>query len=274
VRSGARRLRRRSRRFVGRFLVVALLIGGAFAVVTLYRHGYIRPNNPSLQDYPVRGVDVSSFQGTIDWPQLVSAGTLGFAFIKATEGAHTHDARFLQNWTATRGLIARAPYHFFSFCSGGDEQAQNFLRFLPDTGELPAGVDIEFAGNCQHRPSYAVIREQLKIFLNDVESVTRRKPIIYVNRTSYARIVVPAVDTRGDHRTARGLVPRAHLLAVRGERPRGRRGQADRPRRVRRHDERLRAAAPPWSPVTRSQMRRSSLFWNWNTRPSSSTTST
>jgi len=189
VRSGARRLRRRSRRFVGRFLVVALLIGGAFAVVTLYRHGYIRPNNPSLQDYPVRGVDVSSFQGTIDWPQLVSAGTLGFAFIKATEGAHTHDARFLQNWTATRGLIARAPYHFFSFCSGGDEQAQNFLRFLPDTGELPAGVDIEFAGNCQHRPSYAVIREQLKIFLNDVESVTRRKPIIYVNRTSYARIV-------------------------------------------------------------------------------------
>jgi len=37
VRSGARRLRRRSRRFVGRFLVVALLIGGAFAVVTLYR---------------------------------------------------------------------------------------------------------------------------------------------------------------------------------------------------------------------------------------------
>ncbi|TMK54669.1 MAG: hypothetical protein E6G59_02025 [Actinobacteria bacterium] len=162
---------------------------GAFAVVTLYRHGYIRPNNPSLQDYPVRGVDVSSFQGAIDWPQLVSAGTLGFAFIKATEGAHTHDARFLQNWTATSGLIARAPYHFFSFCSGGDEQAQNFLRFLPDTGELPAGVDIEFAGNCKHRPSYAVIRQQLRIFLNDVESVTRRKPIIYVNGASYARIV-------------------------------------------------------------------------------------
>jgi lysozyme len=189
VRSDARRRRRRSRRSAGFLVVVIVLAAGALAIIRLYQHGYIRPNNPSLSDYPVRGVDVSSFQGAIDWPQLVSSGTLSFAFIKATEGAQVHDKRFLQNWVASAGLVARAPYHFFSFCTGGHEQAQNFLQFIPDYGELPAGVDVEFAGNCKHYPSFTVVRRQLQIFLKEVEAVTHRKPIIYVNRTSYARIV-------------------------------------------------------------------------------------
>lgn len=189
MRGGARRERRRSRRFVGWLLVLFVVVVGAYAVVQLYDRGYIRPQNPSLADYPVRGVDVSSFQGTIDWPQLVSSGSLRFAFIKATEGAHTHDAKFLQNWNAARGLVARGAYHFFSFCSGGEEQAQNFLRFAPASGELPPGVDIEFAGNCKHYPAFSFVRQELQIFLNELEAATHRKPVLYVNRTSYARIV-------------------------------------------------------------------------------------
>jgi len=182
-------VRRRSRRFVGWLLFLALVVGGAFAVVALYDRGFIRPNDPTLADYPVRGVDVSSFQGAIDWPTLVSSGSLRFAFIKATEGAHTHDTRFLQNWTAAKGRVARGAYHFFSFCSSGEEQAQNFLHFLPDNGELPPGVDVEFTGNCKHYPPFSSVRDQLHIFLNELESSTHRKPVIYVNRTSYAAII-------------------------------------------------------------------------------------
>ena len=189
MRSGARARKRRSRRFVGWLLVLGVAVGGAFAVVELYERGYIRPNNPTLEDYPVRGVDVSSFQGPIDWPQLVRSGSLRFVFIKATEGAHTRDKRFLQNWSAANGRVARGAYHFFSFCSGGDEQAKNFLRFLPDNGELPSGVDIEFTGNCSHPPAFSAVRAQLHIFLNELESVTHRKPVIYVNRTSYGAII-------------------------------------------------------------------------------------
>lgn len=189
MRSGARRVRRRSRRFVGWLLVLGLVAGGAAAVVALYDRGYIRPNNPTLQDYPVRGVDVSSFQGSIDWPQLVRAGSLRFAFIKASEGAHTHDKRFLVNWDASHGLVARGAYHFFSFCSSGQEQAQNFLDYLPNSGELPPGVDVEFTGNCTNRPPLSAVRDQLRIFLNEVEDATHRKPVIYVNRNSYAAFI-------------------------------------------------------------------------------------
>ena len=42
--------------------------------------------------YPVWGVDVSNWQGTIDWQKLHSQG-VSFAFIKATEGSgHTDDS--------------------------------------------------------------------------------------------------------------------------------------------------------------------------------------
>ena len=166
-----------------------MVVAAAFAVVALYDRGYIRPNNPSLADYPVRGVDVSAFQGDIDWSRMVDAGSLRFAFIKATEGAHTHDRRFLRNWAAADGLVARAPYHFFSFCSGGAEQARNFLDYLPGSGELSPGVDIEYTGNCKHLPPLDTVRQQLQIFLNDVEDATHQKPILYVNRTSYASII-------------------------------------------------------------------------------------
>ncbi|HEV2685784.1 MAG TPA: GH25 family lysozyme [Actinomycetota bacterium] len=174
---------------MGWLLVFGVVIGGAFAVVTLYDRGYLRANSPTLEDYPVRGVDVSSFQGNIDWPTLVSAGSLRFAFIKATEGAHTRDKRFLQNWAAANGRVARGAYHFFSFCSGGQEQAQNFLRFLPENGELPPAVDVEFTGNCTRHPPFSDVRDQLHIFLNELETVTHRKPVIYLNRTSYAAVV-------------------------------------------------------------------------------------
>jgi len=189
VRSAAKHTRRRTRRF-GLLLTVIVLAGAAgIAAVALYHRGYIQLNDPSLADYPVRGVDVSSFQGPIDWSQLVDRSGIRFAFIKASEGTHTLDRRFADNWTGARGLVARGAYHFFTFCGGGDAQAQNFLRALPDSGEMPAGVDLEFAGNCTTWSSIAAIRVQLQIFLNEVETAMGRAPILYVTRSSYARIV-------------------------------------------------------------------------------------
>jgi lysozyme len=171
-------------------LALIVLVGAAgIAALALYDRGFVQLNDPSLADFPVRGVDVSSFQGRIDWPRLVDRSGIRFAFIKATEGTHTVDRRFAQNWAGARGRVARGAYHFFTFCSSGDAQAQNFLRALPDAGEMPAGVDVEFAGNCTTWKSIATIRDQLQIFLNEVETAMRRTPILYVTRSSYARIV-------------------------------------------------------------------------------------
>lgn len=59
-----------------------------------------------------RGIDVSSYQGNQDWAALARGG-LTFAFAKASEGEHTHDAKF---GTHITGIIAArlipGAYHF------------------------------------------------------------------------------------------------------------------------------------------------------------------
>jgi lysozyme len=157
--------------------------------LVLYHRGYIQLNNPSLVDYPIRGVDVSEFQRGIDWPQLVEGRKIRFAFIRASEGSSVQDPRFRANWSAARGLVARSAYHFFTFCTPGESQATNFLDVLQQGSELPAAVDVEFSGNCTSWISLTAIRTQLHIFLSAVRSATGRTPILYVTSKSYERLV-------------------------------------------------------------------------------------
>lgn len=108
-------------------VLVALGASGSF----LYERGYVRLNYPSSRTYPVRGVDVSSHQGKIDWGRLTRETRIDFAFIKASEGARLRDRRFLANWAAADGHAARGAYHFFTFCSPGAAQARNFIAAMP-----------------------------------------------------------------------------------------------------------------------------------------------
>ena len=62
-----------------------LLAVTLIAVCSLY-FGLIHINNPELNGFTVKGVDVSSYQGNIDWPLLASRD-IDFAYIKATEGS-------------------------------------------------------------------------------------------------------------------------------------------------------------------------------------------
>ena len=64
----------------------------------------------------MHGIDVSKYQGDIDWPRVRSSG-VGFAFIKATEGGDHADERFLDNWPSAHAAgLARGAYHYYYFC--------------------------------------------------------------------------------------------------------------------------------------------------------------
>ena len=72
---------------------------------------------------PIHGIDVSRWQGRIDWASVRAAGTQ-FAFIKATEGGDHVDPRFLENWYgAARAGVPRGAYHFMYWCRPAHEQA-------------------------------------------------------------------------------------------------------------------------------------------------------
>ena len=59
-------------------------------------------NHLKPKDYPIHGIDVSKFQGDIDWNAVAYSG-VKFAWIKATEGGDRADARFQANWEGGQG---------------------------------------------------------------------------------------------------------------------------------------------------------------------------
>lgn len=162
-----------------------LLAGMAATGAALLAAGYgiYLGFEPDRGRFPLRGVDVSHHQGTIDWAALKTDG-IAFAYIKASEGGDFGDPKFAENWRqAGRAGIARGAYHFFTLCRKGGEQARQFISVVPKSpGALPPAVDLEFGGNCAKRPSRAALQIELTKFLKAVEAHYRSKPILYVTR--------------------------------------------------------------------------------------------
>lgn len=167
------------------FILIALT--GAVSIFLVW-NGIILLNNPSEEKYPVRGVDVSSYQGKIDW-QVLSSQNISFAFIKATEGSTYVDECFENNYTQAQKTNLRiGAYHFFSFDSSGKTQAENFITTVPlIQNMLPPVVDLEFySDNKNNPPETENVRKQLDDLLKKLEEYYSLKPIIYATQKSYS----------------------------------------------------------------------------------------
>ncbi len=139
-----------------------------------------RQNAPDT--YPVHGIDVSRWQGPIDWHRVAGAD-VAFAFIKATEGGDVADPLFDHHWrgAAAAGIPAGA-YHFYYHCRGGAEQARWFLENAPPrAGTLPPVLDIEWtqSRNCPRRPDAETVRSEARAFIDVVTQAWGKRPIIY-----------------------------------------------------------------------------------------------
>ncbi|MCL2634163.1 MAG: calcium-translocating P-type ATPase, PMCA-type [Oscillospiraceae bacterium] len=169
------------------YVIVPVIVVLSVLCLLLY-NGVIWFNNPSTQKYPVRGVDVSSYQGVIDW-EILADNNIDFAFIKATEGSSHVDEKFAYNWEkalSDTDLLIGA-YHFFSYDSSGITQAENFIKTVPIvSGTLPPVIDIEFYGDIEKNlPSREHTGEILNDMLIILEEHYGHKPIIYATMKSY-----------------------------------------------------------------------------------------
>ena len=110
--------------------ILAVVIIGCFSVVFYYF--FIRPYayrwkpchglkeyGVCIPDgYDIHGIDISHYQGKIDWKRLLqnkeTATPLHFVFMKATEGGDHNDTTFEANFANARnhGFI-RGAYHFY-----------------------------------------------------------------------------------------------------------------------------------------------------------------
>src|SRR5262245_50270540 len=61
----------------------------------------------------IRGIDVSYYQGTIDWNRVKNDG-IDFAFVRVSDGATFRDPKFVTNWAESQAAgVVRGAYQFF-----------------------------------------------------------------------------------------------------------------------------------------------------------------
>ncbi len=129
------------------------------------------------------GVDISSWQGGINWGSVRSAG-IEFAWMKATEGTTYKDPTFSTNYLgAYNAGVIRGAYHFARpDVSGGAAQADFFASnggaWSRDNLTLPGVLDIE--GTCYGKTP-AAMQSWILDFYNKYKARTGRDIVIYTS---------------------------------------------------------------------------------------------
>lgn len=145
--------------------------------------------NIDKEDYPVKGIDISSHNGSIDFKKVEEDG-VSFVLIKATEGASFKDNRFESNYSGVRNTGMKVgAYHFFRFDINGTLQGMNLLNAIRGKIlDLPVAIDVEEHGN-PATPTPSVIKR-----LNEmIEHISAKgyDIMIYTNSNGYKRFIEP-----------------------------------------------------------------------------------
>ena len=149
------------------------------------------------------GIDVSRFQGTIDWPSVAGAG-VRFAFVQASRGSGADcvvkpercgpDEYFAINRTGAKAVGIRVGAYHRAFASGGTvaearadalAEADLFIAQVLSlqAGELIPVIDVEtpFTGM-----TASSLRAWVRLWVKRVRRRLGRKPMIYTNATSWS----------------------------------------------------------------------------------------
>lgn len=137
-----------------------------------------------------QGIDISHFQGEVNWNELISEG-LDFVAIKATQGTeYSQSSYYTDNINNARsaGLIAGG-YHFFTGNENGADQAKYFLQVAnPQPGDLLPMLDLEQTNGA----SGNVIASEALDWLTTVEKAINQKPFLYTTASFFSEIGNPS----------------------------------------------------------------------------------
>jgi lysozyme len=151
---------------------------------------------PIPSGYSIHGIDVSHYQGRINWNEVAKMNirgiTVQFCIIKASQGLTLSDSRFAENWNkAKKAGIVRGAYHYFEPGVDGRLQAKRFLAIVnPEKGDLVPVVDIETTNGL----SRDALIQSLSECLQAVELQCGNKPIIYTGADFYTKYLEEAFD--------------------------------------------------------------------------------
>lgn len=157
-----------------------------------YKHATLTANQRKLEDARINdivanhegkifGIDVSQYQGTIDWENLEAIEEqfeIKFVVVRATAGSKKVDRNFKKNWKNLSSTVyIQGAYHYYRPDENSTDQANNFIKNVKlRKGHLPPILDIEKMPKGQ---SMNKLKEGLQNWLTIVEKQYGVKPIIY-----------------------------------------------------------------------------------------------
>ena len=197
---------KRKRRSVLKSVIQLLVVLSALCISAYFIIAYI--NTPQSVRYPefgidiplnysIHGIDVSRFQGVIDWEDVKAMNVkdirIRFAYMKATEGVDDVDDQFRRNWLEAEEYdLPKGAYHYFIAGKSGTLQAKNFISIVRlKRGDLPPVLDIEKANSTDAE----TIKKEIAEWLNAVQLHYHITPIIYSNIDFYNKYVKGFFDT-------------------------------------------------------------------------------
>jgi GH25 family lysozyme M1 (1,4-beta-N-acetylmuramidase) len=146
--------------------------------------------------HKVPGMDVSSYQGDVNWPDSWAKGAR-FAYVKATEGTGYRNPKFTQQYNGSHSVgMIRGAYHFaLPDRSNGAAQATFFVDngggWTPDGRTPPPALDMEYNpyGETCYGMTQAAMTTWVRAFSDTVHKRTKRYPTIYTSTSWWNKCV-------------------------------------------------------------------------------------
>ena len=131
-------------------------------------------------DY-LKGIDVSEYQGIINWNQIKKAqasDSLSFVVLRATAGKDHRDRYFTSNYREAKKLnIPVGVYHYYRPNESSEQQAEFFIDNVKlSSGDLPPILDIENTSDVQ---SIDKLKKGVANWLKIIEAHYGVEPILY-----------------------------------------------------------------------------------------------
>lgn len=147
------------------------------------------------QGYHTHGIDISQYQGKIDWDALCapqdSEVHISFVYMRATMGMRS-DKKFKLNWQEAKAHgLKRGAYLFFHPNKDGVRQAELFIKRVGNLGGcLPPVIDIEKT----YRTDTKLLKQRLQDCLNTLHTYYGIQPVVYTYTTFYRDYLGTAFD--------------------------------------------------------------------------------
>ncbi len=134
------------------------------------------------------GIDVSHYQGNINWDAVADGTPISYVYLKATEGASLVDDTYERNISEARRVgLSVGSYHFYRPNVEWEQQFENMVSVVrKEDQDLVPIIDIEHRGSV----SAEAFITDLRAFVEQVTAYYGKKPLLYTYHNFYNRYLL------------------------------------------------------------------------------------